>query len=511
VTGAPSAFSSLLAEHGGGHAFVLAGADITNLIKGFRANDSTTLIPATSEASAAAMAEGYCRASGRPAAVLGCGGPGLSSLVPFIAQAASSSLPIVYLTGLSSPRQDEVGWPTSDVALASATGCQSLHVASSEDLGVAFKAVRAALHEQRPIHLAVDARAQVSGPPTASPSPHPPGESGCSIWVDVPKLAVVVGAAALRHASDLRSLVMDKGIPVATDMAARGVIPEDHCQALGHLSYMGPTRAWETLATADATHVLGGSPGLVAELRRRQLHFDVVPSSHVASWLRWAQQSSNGGDARSAWLHEHPPTASTLASAPAQALATHSDVVRLVASLVGELAVHVLDAGLFHQAGAVHLRALQPRAVVSTDCLTLMGWSLGASMGAALARPTDPVIAYLGDGSFHMQGLSLAVAARFRLPVLMLVGRNGAYASSRKRHAEGPGDPAILPACDIGGVAQACGVSACHCADLESLRTRVTSWLAAREPLLITVDVGIEDPSLVGLKTGIPALDVSHG
>ncbi|MFG2002840.1 thiamine pyrophosphate-binding protein [Spirillospora sp. NPDC048911] len=56
-----------------------------------------------------------------------------------------------------------------------------------------------------------------------------------------------------------------------------------------------------------------------------------------------------------------------------------------------------------------------------------LGWGIGAAIGTRLAVPSRPVIAVLGDGSatFGLQGLW--TAARYGLPVLFLVMNNGEY------------------------------------------------------------------------------------
>ncbi len=506
-----SAMVSFLARCGIRHVFEVSGVDAEALIKGFRGHSKIQFIPTNSEAAAATMAEGYCRASGRPVVVLSCGGPGLSSVVPHIAQSAQSSLPIIYLSGLPSLKSDEVGWPTSDSALVEATGCRTHLVADSRDLAFALTSIRDAIADHHPLHVSIAAAAQKSSIQSEPvlPALRPQPKEGT--WTASPKLALVVGAAALRHADSIQKLALKKGIPVATDMTARGVVPEDNPLALGHLSFMGPTTAWDALVSADAIHVLAASPDLLAELRRRNLNFTSVSPAELDAWIAWAEGIDPIDKERRRWVAQgaRPPLAPLPDSA--SSLPTHAGIVRLVASLLSESDIQVLDAGVFHQAGAFHIRARQPRTLVSTDCLTIMGWSLGAALGAALAQPGRRVVAYLGDGSFHMQGLSLSLATRLNLPVLFVVGLNGVYASSRKRHPAGPQDPALLPECDIPAVARACGVSARRCADFASLQAEVTAWAAAPAPLLIAVDVGIEDPSLAGLKTGIPSLDASHG
>ncbi len=50
-----------------------------------------------------------------------------------------------------------------------------------------------------------------------------------------------------------------------------------------------------------------------------------------------------------------------------------------------------------------------------------MGWAIGAAVGAALARTSQPMVCITGDGSYLMSGQEITVAVQERLPVTFLV------------------------------------------------------------------------------------------
>jgi len=50
-----------------------------------------------------------------------------------------------------------------------------------------------------------------------------------------------------------------------------------------------------------------------------------------------------------------------------------------------------------------------------------MGWSIGSSIGTALAHPNDPVVCIVGDGSFLMSGQEITVALQEKLNVIFLI------------------------------------------------------------------------------------------
>ena len=56
--------------------------------------------------------------------------------------------------------------------------------------------------------------------------------------------------------------------------------------------------------------------------------------------------------------------------------------------------------------------------------MAAMGWSVGAAIGAKLARPDHLVAHLIGDGSFGMTGMDLETAVRMGLPTLTIVVNN---------------------------------------------------------------------------------------
>lgn len=60
-----------------------------------------------------------------------------------------------------------------------------------------------------------------------------------------------------------------------------------------------------------------------------------------------------------------------------------------------------------------------------------LGWGLGAAIGARLGAPERQVIALLGDGSYQFAVQALWTAARFRVPLLVVIFNNRAYQANR--------------------------------------------------------------------------------
>jgi len=64
----------------------------------------------------------------------------------------------------------------------------------------------------------------------------------------------------------------------------------------------------------------------------------------------------------------------------------------------------------------------------------VLGWGLAAAFGVKLARPNQPVVAAVGDGSFLFSGAQpLWTQARYRAPIINIVLNNKSYNNERNR------------------------------------------------------------------------------
>jgi len=72
---------------------------------------------------------------------------------------------------------------------------------------------------------------------------------------------------------------------------------------------------------------------------------------------------------------------------------------------------------------------------ISPAYYTTMGFSLPASLGAAVARPESRVVVICGDGAFHMTGNELSSIIRIKANVVILLMDNGGYGTERLLHS----------------------------------------------------------------------------
>ncbi|MGK9463306.1 benzoylformate decarboxylase [Streptomyces sp. G6] len=125
-----------------------------------------------------------------------------------------------------------------------------------------------------------------------------------------------------------------------------------------------------------------------------------------------------------------------------------------------------------------------------------LGFGLPGAVGVAMAQPGRPVAGVIGDGSANYGITALWTAAQHRVPLTIVLLRNGTYGALRWFGGllGVPDAPGLdIPGLDFTRVAEGYGVRAQHVGGAEELR----AVLAERpdHPRLIQVDTALTTPS----------------
>ena len=428
------------------------------------------------ERSAAYMADGYARVSGRVGVCEGPSGGGATYILPGLAEANDSSVPVLCIN--------------SDISV-SARGRYTL---TELDQGALMRPVtkwNAVLNSAQEIPRVFRAafNQMTSGRPGASHIALPfDVQKGCvdrsDIWGDAslgrcpsrraaPDPVFIERAAALLRSASRPLFICGGGViiagaekdflqlaerlsaPVATTISGKGSINEEHPLAVGVVGSNGGTP--ETRAIVDQADLIifaGCRAGSVTTERWRHpepgktkvIHLDVDAAVFGANYRVDVPLI---GDAKLALaaLNEalatvkRPLEAVAVRKAKAekfarfQALAQSSDrpikPERVVAELTRALdpdAIVVADAGT----PCPYLSAYYPARQTGRRFFTnrahgALGYSMAAAMGAHFARPQAKCVAVMGDGSFGFTCGELETAMRYRLPVAFVVISNGTY------------------------------------------------------------------------------------
>jgi benzoylformate decarboxylase len=180
-----------------------------------------------------------------------------------------------------------------------------------------------------------------------------------------------------------------------------------------------------------------------------------------------------------------PMTAATFMSAVGRILPPHAAVVQ--------------EATTTHQFLLERLGAIKDPTGYFAHRGWALGWGIGCALGVQLAWPDRPVIGLLGDGAamFGIQGLW--TAARYQIPVALVVANNAQYKILKTcgdvlnlphlAQRQYVGMDLVQPEIDFVGLARSFGLEADRIHDPDTLSDRLKAWLDNPRPLLLDVPI----------------------
>ncbi len=464
------------------HVFGVPGAHLMPLFHAMhRSGGAVRPIIAKHEEGAAFMADGYARVSGALGVCCGTAGPGTTNLITGVATAYTDSIPMLALTAQVATRSFGRGalqeCSSEDRSFSSAEFLKhvtkySVMVMSEENLGfILRRAIRYALTPRcGPVHLNLPPdvmRREIAAPESAVPAYRTPSTHFDRGMVKAAAAAIVrarrpvmilgTGSNLSGAAAEAAALAEALVIPVATTPKAKGAIPGDHPLHAGVFGIAGARAARETVTGAWGADLLltvgmsfdeWGTNGWDPELKGDKIlvQVDVDPAQIGKNY---PANHGLAGDARTVLRElffeiqrEIRRTGHTLDRSVAEFLrfkeehpllddpaAARSDAVpvkpqRLLAEVRAAAprdTVFFVDSGN-HTAWTVHcLDILEPGTFHLSLGFSSMGHGAAAAIGGKLAAPGRPVVAICGDGSLFMNGMEIATAVNYGVPVVWVV------------------------------------------------------------------------------------------
>ncbi|CAL9322013.1 benzoylformate decarboxylase [Streptomyces sp. SudanB182_2057] len=125
-----------------------------------------------------------------------------------------------------------------------------------------------------------------------------------------------------------------------------------------------------------------------------------------------------------------------------------------------------------------------------------LGFGLPGAVGVAMAHPDRPVVGVIGDGSANYGITALWTAARHRVPLTVVLLRNGTYGALRWFGGllGVPDTPGLdIPGIDFTRIAEGYGVASRQVSNVEELRTVLAEQPDG--PRLVQVDTALTTPS----------------
>ncbi len=317
-----------------------------------------------------------------------------------------------------------------------------------------------------------------------------------------------------RARSELRSFADRYGVPVATTVTGKGAFPEDHDLSLGIIGWVGTAPANWAAQNADLVLCLGARltettssswlPGVTFDFQRSRLIQVDIDQASIAN--AYPVDEAIVGDVRlvlqdllaASDARAKRSTEASWTTELAKRKREWRDVVRTsqsaghrgligVGAVVESLRRHydgipinlVSDCGKHHKWVAQQFEAHTDDHIVGSMGGATMGLGPAGAIGAALARPSAPTIAWTGDGGMSMWLNVWPTVAERQLPIKFVVIDDGAYGAVANMQSASIGRTAYTEfnadganptyGLDLAAVAAACGLAARKVEDPEAI------------------------------------------
>lgn len=515
----------LLRDYGFDTVFGIPGVHTAEMYRGLPDSGLRHVTP-RHEQGAGFMADGYARASGRPAACFVITGPGVTNILTAMGQAYSDSAPMLVISSVTETAglgrgQGRLHELPDQSALAAGVAAFSQTIAQPGELPAALARAGEgfASARPRPVHieipldvLAIPAEGLAPQPfARERPAPDPDAiAKAAALLRGAARPFVVLGGGSVDAAGEAQEMIDRLGALTALTIAAKGVLPAGHALSLGSRLPQAPVLT----ALRDADVVLAVGTELAEtdtllfsqrlDLRGQVIRIDIDSSQlqrnapaavaiHADAGLAMAALSKALADhsANTGSQHRRAKALRTAADA------TLPDAYRVHGRLLDRIAdvqpgvILVGDSTQPVYGGNLTYEARQPRCYFNSSTgYGTLGYGLPAAIGAKLARPDRPVAAIVGDGGLLFTIAELATAVELELALPIVVWNNQGYGEIRRcmDEREIPWTGVELYTPDLQAIARGFGCLTERTPTLERFAAALRRAFAANLPMLIEID-----------------------
>jgi acetolactate synthase I/II/III large subunit len=404
------------------------------------------------EVAGAMLAATWGEITGKPGVCLSTRGPGATNMVNGVAHAYLDRAPLIAITDAYSRHIYETGLRQRINQLA--VYAPLVKWSTTIDASSVRQQVRRAMRTTTaappgPVHFEMpqsettrDAGEAGCEPPLL-PNVHSPrpDRSDLKPALDMlrrckqPILIVGLGALWAKASAEVTRFAERLGAPVLTTAKCKGVIAEDHPLRAGCIiggliernlvnqadliitigldavelqpkpwPYRLPVLALSSTPSLDA--LVPADPEVVADLK-----------TLLAGLAEWAPEGIGWGEKSARLFRQQVGDA---LNTPSNGLSPQR-AVEVARAVLPRDTIATCDAGASRLLVVQKWQAYAPRDFLTSNGLGSMGYAIPGAMGARLAYPERPIVAFTGDGGFMMAVAELQTAQQEKLPIIVLV------------------------------------------------------------------------------------------
>jgi pyruvate dehydrogenase (quinone) len=514
--------------------FGLPGDGINGIMEALRRRrESIRFIQVRHEESAAFMACGYAKYTGKLGVCLATSGPGGIHLLNGLYDAKLDGQPVVAITGhhyhdlIDTHAQQDVNLDRlfMDVAVYNTRVMGAAHVEQVTNL-----ACRTALSRRGVAHLnfPVDLQEQQSGEHSKrnipghssdvyAATPVAPNEHqlrhAAELLNQGKKIAILVGQGALGATDELEQVAEVLQGPIIKALLGKAAVPDDSPYTTGGIGLLGTRPSQDAMENCDTLLMVGTSFPYIEFLPKpgqaRAVQIDMDP---VRIGLRYPVEVGVVGDSRAALKNLLPLLRRNEQTNGASFLKTAQEGMRDWWQLMEERSGDD-QTPMNPQVVAWELdKRLAPNAIVSSDSGTVATWfarqirirrgqmcslsgtlasmanGLPYTIAAQVAYPDRQCVAFIGDGGFSMLMAEFATAVKYQLPIKVIVVKNNTLGMIKWEQMIFLGNPEYgceLHPIDFAAFARACGGTGFTVEDPAQCGAVLDQALATPGPVLV--------------------------
>jgi pyruvate dehydrogenase (quinone) len=524
--------------------FGLPGDGINGIMESLRVRqDRIRFVQVRHEETAALMACGYAKYTGRLGVCLATSGPGGLHLLNGLYDAKLDGQPVLAITGhhfhdlIDTHQQQDVNLDRvfADVAVYSARVMGPAHVENVTDL-----ACRTALSYRGVAHInfPVDTQSKEVDRQHASKRNRPhhtsdvwarraalPAEADLQRAADVltagKKVVILAGRGALDATDELERVAEMLGAPIVKALLGKAAVPDDSPYTTGGIGLLGTAPSQEAMEACDTLLLVGTSfpyieflpkpdqargvqieidpariglrypveVGLVGDSRRTlQALLPLLKRNENRRFLEKAQ------DGMHAWwqLMEERGTRPDKPMKP-----------QVVAWELGQRlrddAIVSSDSGTIATWFARQMRVRRGQMYSLSGTLATMANGLPYTLAAQIAYPDRQCVAFVGDGGFSMLMAEFVNAVHYRLPIKVVIIKNNTLGQIKWEQMVFLGNPEYgveLAPIDFAAFARACGAAGFTIEDPADCGRILDQALATPGPVIIEAVVDPFEPPM---------------